>query len=274
MARAPPEIEGQVRADLRDLVLLWADLRVRYASADERDRASREAVGILTEVAALIGTSPSLERDRRAYSRGAGPDDGSDRFDQEARSAWEHYDLGKSYLRSGKLDLAAEQFRRSLKLRPQDFWLNFYDGLCGYRLGHFGGAVNAFRVCIALSPETAECHYNRALAYQALGQLDLALDDYDRALELAPRLTDALLNRGLIHSRRGNRDTAVADLERALATTSDRSQLGIIHYNLSLVHQARGDRTAAVRNARAAAGFGNLEARELDRRLEPSVDSR
>jgi serine/threonine protein kinase/Flp pilus assembly protein TadD len=266
-----PEIDGQVRTDLRDLVLLWADLRVRYAPANERDQASREAVGILTEAAALIGTSPSLERDRRAYSRGAGPDDGSDRFDQEAHSAWEHYDLGKSYLRSGKLELAAEQFRRGLKLRPQDFWLNFYDGLCGYRLGHLDGAVNAFRVCIALAPATAECYYNRALAYQALGQLDLAADDYDRALELAPRLTDALLNRAINHFRRGHHDTAIADLERALGTTSNRGILGIIHYNLALVHQARGEGRAAAENARAGMRFGNPDARELGRRLEQAA---
>jgi eukaryotic-like serine/threonine-protein kinase len=267
-----PEIEGQVRTDLRDLVLLWADLRVRCASANERDQASREAAEILTEAAALVGASPSLERDRRAYSRGNGPDDGLDRLDQEPRSAWEHYDLGRSYLRSGKLDLAAEQFRRSLKLRPQDFWPNFYDGLCAYRVGRFEGAVNAFRVCIALEPEAAECYYNRALAYQALGRLDLALDDYDQALSLAPRLTDALLNRGIIHFRQGHHEAAIAELQRALATTSSRRHLGLIHYNLALVHHARGNRTVAVENARAAAGFGNLEARELDRRLErPAV---
>jgi tetratricopeptide (TPR) repeat protein len=263
-----PEIGGRVRTDLRDLVLLWANLRVRYASANERDQASREAVDILTEAALLLGSNPSLERDRRAYSHTTGPDDGSDPFAREARSAWEHYDLGRSYLRSGKPDLAAEQFRLGLKLRPQDFWLNFYDGLCNFRLGRFDGAVNAFRVCIALSPEAAECYYNRALAYQALGQLELALGDYDRALELAPRLADARLNRGIIHFRQGHDETAIADLERASGTTSNQNLLGIIHYNLALVQQARGDREAAAQNARAAMGFGNPEARELVRRLE------
>jgi serine/threonine protein kinase/tetratricopeptide (TPR) repeat protein len=261
-----PESERRIRTDLRDLVLLWADLRVRYAPADDRGRASREAAGILTEAAAQLGPSPSLERDRRAYSRGTGPGEEPDRSDREPRSAWEHYDLGTSYLRSGRLDLAAEQFRRGLKLRPQDFWLNFYDGLCAYRLGRFDGAVGAFRACITLAPGTAECYYNRALAHQALGQLDAALDDYDRALELAPRLTDALLNRGIVRSRQGLHEAAIADLERALAT-SRQSLLGLIRYNLALVHQARGDRSAAAENTRAAMGFGNPEARELGHRL-------
>jgi tetratricopeptide (TPR) repeat protein len=82
--------------------------------------------------------------------------------------------------------LAAEQFRRGLRLRPQDFWLNFYQGLCDYRLGRFEGAVNAFRVCIALAPETAECYYNRALAYQAVDQLGPALEEH-RFLNRDPR---------------------------------------------------------------------------------------
>jgi tetratricopeptide (TPR) repeat protein len=261
-----PEVGERVRTDLRDLVLLWAELRVRYASANEPDRARREAVDLLAEAASLLGTSPSLERDRRAYSHATGPDDQSDLFGREARSAWDHYDLGRSYLRSGEPDVAAEHFRRGLKLRPQDFWLNFYDGLCDFRLGRFDGAVNAFRVCIALAPETAACYYNRALAYQSLGRLELALGDYDRALQLAPRLTDARLNRGIIHYRMGHYEVAIADLERALGTTASRGLLGLIHYNLALVRLAR-------EHARSAMGLGNPEARDLAHRVEGRSNS-
>jgi eukaryotic-like serine/threonine-protein kinase len=263
-----PDIDRRVQTDLIDLVVLWADLRVRYAPANEADQARQEAIGILTEVEALLGSSISLDRERRAYARTPEPDSASANPLAEPRSAWEHYDLGKFYLRSGKLDLAAEQFRRGLELRPQDFWLNFYEGLCHYWLKRFEGAANAFRVCIALSPETAECYYNRALAYQALGQLDRALADYNRALELNPKLTDAALNRGMLHYRQGHHRDAIADMERALATTTSRSALGLIHYNLALIHLARGDRTAAASVGRAAIGFGNRDAVELSRHLD------
>ena len=46
------ETKSGVRTDLRDLVVLWADLRVRYAAADERDGRAEEAVGILAEAEA------------------------------------------------------------------------------------------------------------------------------------------------------------------------------------------------------------------------------
>lgn len=115
--------------------------------------------------------------------------------------------------------------------------------------------------------ETAECYYNRALAYQALGQLDQSLADYSWALTLNPQLTDAALNRGLIHYHQRHYSDAVADLELARSHTSNRTTLGVIHLNLALVHQARGDRQAAVSNTKAALELGNQDAQELSRRL-------
>jgi serine/threonine protein kinase len=269
--RSEPETERSVRADLLDLALLSADLIIRSAAADEAEQAKREADRILAEAEDLLGPSQSLERARRASAGTIGPGEVPPGLAAEPSSAWAHYDLGRSYLRSGSLELASEQFRSGVGLRPQDFWLNFYEGLCDYRLGHFGGAVNAFRVCIALSPETAECYCNRGLAYQALGQLDRALADYDRALTLNGKLTDAALNRGTLRYRLGRNTDAIADLELALSTTPGRSARGVIHYNLALVHLSRGDRTAALSNARAAIRFGNPDAQELNRRLDPSA---
>jgi serine/threonine protein kinase/tetratricopeptide (TPR) repeat protein len=256
-----------VRTDLLDLMIVWADLRVRFAPASEAREATMEAFRILGEAEALLGPSPSLERDRHTYARALGRTQSDAPPTLEPQSAWEHYDLGRSYLRSGELGRAAEQFQRGLDLRPQDFWLNFYQGLCAYRLGRFDPAVNAFRVCIALAPETAECYYNRALAYQALGQLDQSLADYNRALKLNRGLADAALNRGILHYRQGRYGEALADLELARSTTTSRTTLGIIHYNLALVHQARGDKQAVAEAVQAALKLGNQEARELSQRL-------
>ncbi len=260
-----------VRTDLLDLAVIWATFRVRFATQPEAEKAKQEALRIIDEAEALLGPSPALKRDRRVYTKALGLANSDSLPRVEPRSAWEHYDLGRSYLRSGKLKCTAEQFQLGLNLRPQDFWLNFYQGLCAYRLGQFDPAVNAFRVCIALSPETAECYYNRALAYQALGQLDQSLADYSRALALNRLLTDAAINRGLIHYRQGRHADAIADLELARSNTSSRTTLGVIHLNLALVHQARGDLKAAVSNAQAAVELGNHDAQELTRRWANSL---
>lgn len=240
---AGSRLDPVLRTDLLDLVVLWADLRVRYAAPGDFGAARREAVAVLTEAAAILGPSPALERDRRAYALALGTEPGPTGAAEPApRTAWEFYDLGRAELRAGHPERAAEHFRRGLKLRPQDFWLNFYDGLCGYRLGRFDDAVEAFRVCIALAPDSAECFHNRALAYQAQDALELALADYDRALELSPDLPDARLNRGIVAFRLGRLDAALADLERAARTAKSQKTLELARENLALVRRARDDR--------------------------------
>ncbi len=171
-------------------------------------------------------------------------------------------------MRSGENSLAAEQFQLGLNLRPQDFWLNFYQGLCAYRLERFEEAVNAFRVCIALSPESAECFFNRALALGASGREKEAIDDYTRALERNPSLASASLNRGMLHYQGGRLAEATTDLKQALAATIGRKERGVIHYNLSLVDLAHGDRIAALSNLKVAVSYGDEAARNLQDRLQ------
>ena len=264
------DFDQTVRTDLLDLALVWAALRVRFATGAEAEKARQEALQIVDEADALLGPNLALKRDYRLYTEAMGLANSNCLPKAQPRSARDYYDLGRSYLRSGKLSRAAEQFQRGLDLRPQDFWLNFYQGLCAYRRGQFDQAVNAFRVCIALSPETAECYYNRALAYQALGQLDQAVTDYSRALTLNRLLTDAALNRGLIRYRQARYADAVADLELARSSASGRALLATIHFDLALVHQALGDRQSALSNSQAATELGNNDARELSRRLRQS----
>ena len=248
-------------------MLVWADLRVRLAPPGEAEEAKREALHVLDEAESLLGPSPSLDRERRSYARELGLAGPSADPVVAPRTAWEHYDLGRSYLRSGDLEHASEAFRSGLELRPQDFWLNFYQGLCAYRLRRFGEAVQAFRVCIALSPEAAECYYNRALAYQALGQLDQARRDYTRALALNPGMTDAALNRGIVAFQQGHLDQAVSDLERARASASSPAALRDIDYNRALVELSRGKRSLALARLRTAAEGGHKGAIELYERL-------
>jgi tetratricopeptide (TPR) repeat protein len=266
--RDDSELSQQIRTDLLDLVVVWADLRVHYTPPAEAGAAKTEALRILGEAQDLLGPSPSLEHGLQAYAEGVGGNPVPAGPAAAPRSAWEYYDLGRSYLRSGRLDVASEQFRLGLDREPQDFWLNFYEGLCEYRLGRFEGAISAFRACIALSPGTAECYYNRALAYQGLGRLDRALADYNRAVSLNPSLTDAVLNCGILHYRQGRHADAIADLERALTTTSSPAARGVIHYNLAVVHLARRDREAASASIQAAIRFGNGDAQQLRRRLD------
>jgi eukaryotic-like serine/threonine-protein kinase len=275
--RREPEVEQRIRTDLLDIVTVWADLRVRVARTAEADDARREALTRLDQAAALIGRGPALERLRRSYREALGlPTASGDAAPDplKPRSAWEHCDLGRVYLRSGEHALAAQHFQQAVDLRPQDFWPNFYQGLCAYRLGQFQDALTAFRVCISLAQNPAECYFNRALALEALGRTDEAVHDYTRALECDDQLTGAALNRGILHFAAGRHTEAAFDLSRALATATGREARGVIHYNRALVRLACGARSAALVDLKAASDCGHTQARDLCKCLEASRGGR
>jgi Flp pilus assembly protein TadD len=255
--------EQRVKADLLELAVVWAELRVRLAPPGEMDEARREALGVLDEADASYGPSLAIDLRRASLARDVGRDVASVPTARAPGTAWEHYDLGRYYLRSGRIEPAAVEFRRTLDLRPQDFWSNFYLGLCTFRLRRFEDAVAAFSASIALVPRSAIGHYNRALAYDALGRAEEASRDYTGAIARDPRLAAAYLNRGILAYKGGHPLDAIADFEQGLRTRPDRETLGRLHYSLALAQLARGDRASARAHAEDAVREGCREASPL-----------
>ncbi len=237
----------EVRTDFLDLVILWTALRVRLAEPDT-DKARREALDILAEAEAMFGQSAALLRERASHAEALGLADMVRTSKEQAashppRTAWDHYTLGRSLLRAGNLEEAADHFNRAVEIQPQGFWPNYHQGVCAYKRGNAGDAAEAFRVCIALAPDKAACYYNRALAYQALNQLDRAAHDYDRALALDPSLGPASFNRAIIAHRAKQYPEALAGFRQAMANGIDPA---LVHYHLALVYHAKKERGPAL----------------------------
>ncbi len=212
-------LEPSVREDLLDLAIFWAELQVRLAPSADREEAKRKALVVLNEAEAIFGPSPVLDEERRYYGQPLPAQKRASR----SHSAWEHYALGRTLLRSGMVQQAADELQQAVRLCPQGLWPNFYQGICAYRLGHYLEAAAAHSVCIGAAPEAASCFYNRALAFDALGRPERALLDYDQALLLDPTFAEALLSRGLLHYRAKRYDLAIADIRRAAELGSDRA---------------------------------------------------
>jgi serine/threonine protein kinase/tetratricopeptide (TPR) repeat protein len=270
-AELDPAIEKQIREDLLDLAVLWADLRCRLAADDRVDEAYRSALQLLAQAEELLGTSVILTREREAYGQKLGRKQEDDVAVQHAtepapQTAWDHFWLGRSLLGSGKVQQALPEFERALFLNPQDFWACFYRGQCAYRLQRYADAVNAFSTCLAMNPGSAHCFYDRALAYTALQDTDKALCDYDRALRLDPNLGEAALNRGILYYKRKDYRSAIADLQRALEIGADPA---VVHYNIALVYLAKGDRPSAETSLRTSLQHGEQpDAQDLLNRLK------
>jgi serine/threonine protein kinase/Flp pilus assembly protein TadD len=265
--------ERQVRTDLTDLATILADVAAHQAPSDGAVSSGplADAVQLLREAEAQLGPSTATSRDLWRYSRALGLVDAPTPPDSRTppSTAWEHYDLGRSYLRSGEHALAEGEFRRSIELRPEEFWPYFYHGICCYKLGRHSDSVASLGTAIALAPRTAECYFNRALAYQALGRDEEAIRDNASALDLDPHFTAAALNWGIALFRTGRPAEALAALERAEATASSPRVRGLIAYNVALIAIARKDLPAARASLKQAIEHGDTDARDLYDRLGP-----
>jgi serine/threonine protein kinase/tetratricopeptide (TPR) repeat protein len=257
------ELDHQVRTDLLELVAVWAEVRTRRASPDESIIARDEALALLDDARASCGPSFAIDHMRRSIANEPGAENRSIESDPVPHSASEHYDLGRSYLRSEQFAKAAAEFRTSLDQRPQDFWPNFYAGLCAYHLKAYQDAFAAFSICIALDPSSPHSYFNRALAAESIERPEQALRDYRHVWELDNRFTDALLNRGLLSYNLGHYSEAIADFRQALGSSSDSHTQGRVHYHLARAYMARGDRSLALASAEKAVANGVNHARIL-----------
>ena len=174
-AELDPDLERRIRSDLSDLVVLWGDLAVRQAPEGERSRAHREALRVLDEAESILPPSPLLCRERQAHAQALGLASIARAAARRAaaiipQTTWDHEALGLALLRCGEFGPASAEFRLVLESRPQDFWPNFYEGICAFRQHRYDDAEDAFQVCVALSPQSADCFYNRAAARERWGR--------------------------------------------------------------------------------------------------------
>jgi eukaryotic-like serine/threonine-protein kinase len=176
---------SRLRADLLDLVIIWAELRVGIADDAMRPEAHREALQIFAEAEVAWGPSPVLSLERRRHAAAIGqtiePERGGAR--RELTTAWECYAMGRALMRVGDLEQASKALDRAVLLHPRSLWAHFYRGQCALLRDRYVEAVDAFGACIALSPE-AVCYYNRSLAYAGLNAIHLAQRDFERAHQL------------------------------------------------------------------------------------------
>jgi tetratricopeptide (TPR) repeat protein len=238
----------RVRTDMLDLAILRSELLVRFRRTDRQEANLHTALAILDEAEALFGPSCVLDRERRQYATALGetlPDKGA----PAPRTNWEHYALGRAYLRANDLAAAEGHLRQALDPPPSNLWPYYYHGQCAYQRGRYQVAVADFTACVAMAPGSAWCFYNRALAHTRCGEVDEALEDYGRALQLDARFASAALNRAMLYYERKDYQKALDDLQVAGTNGANPADVA---YDRALVLLAQGSRAEAITQLREA----------------------
>jgi tetratricopeptide (TPR) repeat protein len=184
-----------------------------------------------------------------------------------------HNNLGTSYLRSGRLDAAEEQFTAALRIRPDYAEALVNAGLCREQRGNSGEAVEflergmsagltpaasynlglllskqgraaeaeaRYRAALAAKPDMVDAWYNLGLLLAQTGRTDEAAQCYRRTLELRPDYPSAHLNLGTLYIGQNQIDTAIFHFEAALKADPRNADA---HFNLAAALKLKGDFT-------------------------------
>jgi serine/threonine protein kinase/tetratricopeptide (TPR) repeat protein len=245
----------RLRQDIIDLAILWGDFRVRAASAYHVAAERREAVAILDQAARDYGATGALVQARVEHLQALGEDTTAAALELSSHppgptTPWEHITVARRLMlraptyspplvasqaaRLAALSTpgealgaalappehlllwsAAEHLRQAVLEAPDNFWANYYRGVCAFRLRQSEEAVTAFRVCAALAPRDAAVWHNQGFAQLQAGAWEEAVRACTRALEFDPKLVMAAINRAIAQAELGNAEAAAADLDRA-----------------------------------------------------------
>jgi serine/threonine protein kinase/Flp pilus assembly protein TadD len=238
----------QVKDDLVELAIFWADARLREATPQERDQAALDGLQVLQYVELLAGPRFVLCQKQAEVAELVGNKAVLAQATQKLKSlrpvsAWERFALGRKAFAAGQFGEADDHFKTAVEMRPRELWPNFYHGRAAFELKHFDEAATAFAICVALADQASWCYYHRGLASVQLGRTEAARRDFDRALQLDPR-SPAAIARGKLSYQEERYDDAIADFMRAPASAVD---AGSRCYALALAYAGKGDRSAALK---------------------------
>jgi serine/threonine protein kinase/tetratricopeptide (TPR) repeat protein len=240
---------AQVKEDLIELAIFWAETNIRRADEANRQQAAGESLEVLLYVERLAGRRFVLCQKQQELAAMVGRRDVAEQAalkvaSLKPASAWEHFALGRSAFAAGHFDEAEAHFKVAVESRPKELWFNFYQGRAAFESKRFDEAATAFAICVALADQAGWCYYHRGLAFVRLGRSDLARRDFDRAIELDAIQTSAVIERGMLSCQQGRYDEAIADFERAAANGADAAGVA---YGLALAFAGKGDHLTALR---------------------------
>jgi predicted O-linked N-acetylglucosamine transferase (SPINDLY family) len=128
---------------------------------------------------------------------------------------------GNAHLGNGKLEDAAECYRRAIARNPHNAEAYTYLGYVFQVQGNPNEAVALYRKAVVFKPNLLTAHINLSTALMNLGQFDAAEESLRRVIALAPEHAAAWQCLGEIAAQRGDLDHAETLLRHALELQPD-----------------------------------------------------
>jgi tetratricopeptide (TPR) repeat protein len=154
-----------------------------------------------------------------------------------------YQNLGSKLLEKGRYADAIEQYRKAIKLNPDDEDSHYNLGLALAKAGDSTGARKEYEEALRISPEHPEAHMNLGNLLAAERKFDEAISHFKMALQSTPEDPAIHNDLGNALARQGKLPEAISAFEAALKLKPDYAEA---HYNVGQAYLLRKETLAAI----------------------------
>ena len=127
--------------------------------------------------------------------------------------AFTHYKKGINLKKEGKLDLAGEEFSKSISLNPSNAWAHYGLGIVYIQKGMENEALTEFQEVIKINPKTAIANYQMGKIYQKKNDMENAVREFKKSVEIDSNFPWSHYRLGEIYRKKGEKDQAKKEFD-------------------------------------------------------------
>jgi arylsulfatase A-like enzyme/Tfp pilus assembly protein PilF len=212
--RAPSRKTGERLADPKDRIELYNKIKVAQflSSEDKMEEAEQKIKSVLDQDPSVL----------------------------EAR-----YILGTIYVKQKKFEEAIEEYMKALDVDPEYYEAIFGIAQAYKHLGKDDEAIVGFRRLKELDPRDTKPLLHLGDIYEGRDELDLAMSHMKLAIEIDPEAPVFHNKLGVLYLKMDRLEEAETAIRKALSIVRSKSLINA-HFNLALLHEARGQFDLAI----------------------------
>ncbi|MGA1825002.1 MAG: tetratricopeptide repeat protein [bacterium] len=147
-----------------------------------------------------------------------------------------YLNTGTYYYTHGDYDSAMAEFRKCLRVNPDDVFTHFVMGFLYNKQGQHDMAVKEFNEALRIDPLYINAYIDLGTVYSDMREYDKALEMFNEALKINPDYVEAYQNMGILYGIIHEYDKAIESYEEAISRDSYFTEA---YNNLGAVYMAQ-----------------------------------